>query len=292
MSQNIPQPPPRWARGDVGREIGKWIMGEIEQALQAAGIHGSKIDAGHVVGVIAVGVSKISTYLATTLIGTRGGINLSTNFEAADDIINDWVDVDLSDTAVTPDTYGDTTHSLTLTVDAKGRVTGVAENVIAAPPAALDDLTDVTAPTPTTGEVLTWNGTAWVNTVPITLNQRRVSLVFQFGDNTNAIVAGTERDQWVEVNFEATIEGWSLLADASGSMVVDVWKDTYANYPPVVGDSITAAAKPTLTAQNKNTNSTLTGWTTAIARGDTIKVHVDSASTVKGATLTLFLVKT
>ena len=28
---------------------------------------------------------------------------------------------------------------------------------------ALDDLSDVTAPTPTTGDVLKWNGTAWVN---------------------------------------------------------------------------------------------------------------------------------
>jgi len=28
---------------------------------------------------------------------------------------------------------------------------------------ALDDLSDVTAPSPTTGEVLLWNGTAWVD---------------------------------------------------------------------------------------------------------------------------------
>ena len=28
---------------------------------------------------------------------------------------------------------------------------------------ALDDLADVTTPAPTTGDVLKWNGTAWVN---------------------------------------------------------------------------------------------------------------------------------
>jgi hypothetical protein len=33
-------------------------------------------------------------------------------------------------------------------------------------PTTLDSLTDVNAPTPTNGQVLTWNGTAWVNSTP------------------------------------------------------------------------------------------------------------------------------
>ena len=32
---------------------------------------------------------------------------------------------------------------------------------------ALDDLADVTAPTPTTGDLLSWNGTAWANSVAV-----------------------------------------------------------------------------------------------------------------------------
>jgi len=35
-------------------------------------------------------------------------------------------------------------------------------------PSTLDDLSDVTAPSPTNGQVLTWNGTAWVNNTPAT----------------------------------------------------------------------------------------------------------------------------
>jgi hypothetical protein len=35
-------------------------------------------------------------------------------------------------------------------------------------PTTLDSLTDVTAPSPTNGQVLTWNGTAWVNSTPST----------------------------------------------------------------------------------------------------------------------------
>lgn len=126
----------------------------------------------------------------------------------------------------------------------------------------------------------------------VPINLRRVSIAFQFGDGTNAIDSSTEREQWLELNFACTIEGYSITADAVGSIVVDLWKDSYANYPPVVGDSITASAKPTLSAAQKATDSTLTGWTTTLARGDTLKAHVDSAGTVKAVTLTLYIVKT
>lgn len=257
--EQLPTPPSRWARGDIGRVIGSWIMGELATALAAAGIRGSKINAGNLVGVLPLGVAKIAVLVDAVLVGTRSKLNFINNFEATDNEPDDSVDVDLSDTGVVAGTYGDATHTVELDIDAKGRVTGAADVAIS------------------TGA---------------TANQRRLSLVFQFGDGTNAIVAASEREQWVEANFDGAIEGWSLLADVSGSIVVDVWKDTYTNYPPVVGDSITAAAKPTLTAQTKNTDVTLTGWTTAIVRGNTIKVHVDSASTVKAVTLTLFILKT
>lgn len=36
----------------------------------------------------------------------------------------------------------------------------------------------------------------------------------------------------VSVPFASTITSWVLLADQPGSLVVDIWKDAYANYPP------------------------------------------------------------
>jgi hypothetical protein len=46
-------------------------------------------------------------------------------------------------------------------------VSGVAE-ILNKPtiPTTLDSLTDVTAPSPTNGQVLTWNGSAWINSTP------------------------------------------------------------------------------------------------------------------------------
>lgn len=77
-----------------------------------------------------------------------------------------------------------------------------------------------------------------------------------------------------------TIIGVRLLADQSGSIVIDIWKDVYANYPPTVADTITAAAKPTITTDTDSEDTTLTGWTTAVAAGDVFGFNIDSVTTI------------
>lgn len=71
----------------------------------------------------------------------------------------------------------------------------------------------------------------------------------------------------------------------SGNLQLVVYKGTYASYPPSA--SIVAAAKPTLTAQTKSTDLTLTGWTKTLAEGDLLMAKVDSVSGITGATLIL-----
>ena len=96
----------------------------------------------------------------------------------------------------------------------------------------------------------------------------------------------------VTMPYSGIITGWSIAADVSGSIVIDVWKDTYTNYPPVVGDSIAGTEKPTLSSQIKNQDLTLTTWTTAVSEGDIIKFNVDSSSTVNKVYLTIYINKT
>jgi len=91
----------------------------------------------------------------------------------------------------------------------------------------------------------------------------------------------------VQIPAAGTITSWTLLADQTGSVVLDLWVDDYASFPPTVADTITASAKPTLSSVTKNTSSTLTGWTTALAAGDVIRINVDSASAVTRLTLVL-----
>jgi hypothetical protein len=79
----------------------------------------------------------------------------------------------------------------------------------------------------------------------------------------------------------------TLLADQSGSIVVDIWKDTYANYPPVDADSITASAVPTISSAAKSQDTSISGWTVAISAGDILGFNVDSISTCTRVTLSL-----
>jgi hypothetical protein len=112
------------------------------------------------------------------------------------------------------------------------------------------------------------------------------AITFQINGGGAAIAAG-EQPISFRVPFACTITGWELVADAAGSIIIDIWKDSYANFPPTNGDSIVASAKPTLTAQIKAQSSTLTGWSTALNAGDYIKLEVESAATVQLVSLTL-----
>ena len=100
-----------------------------------------------------------------------------------------------------------------------------------------------------------------------------------------AIAAGQQFD--IEIPFDMTIQSATLLADQAGDIVIDLWVDSYANYPPTDADSITASAPPTLSAAASAQDTTLTGWTTALSAGSIMRVNVDSAATVQRVTLSL-----
>lgn len=96
---------------------------------------------------------------------------------------------------------------------------------------------------------------------------------------------------YLSIPYAATINEWVIIGKESGSIVVDVWKDTYANFPPTVADSITGTEKPTLSSAQINRDQALSTWTTSIAAGDVMAFNVDSASTVTQVTLVLKVTK-
>lgn len=116
------------------------------------------------------------------------------------------------------------------------------------------------------------------------------SILFQVSNDGAALTTGIKGD--VLIPFNATITEWSLLADQTGSVVVDIWKDTYGNYPPTSGDSITGSAKPTITSSNKGQSSTLTGWTTTINAGETLRFNLDSVSTIQRLSINIKISRT
>jgi hypothetical protein len=132
--------------------------------------------------------------------------------------------------------------------------------------------------------------TAFVHDV-VTNNIRDVAIPVVIGNGVDVISTGIVG--YLEVPFACTVVAVRLLAKEAGAIVVDIWKDTYANYPPTDADTITASAVPTITATNiKSEDVTLTGWTTSIAAGNILGFNVDSVTTCTQVTLSLTVRRT
>jgi len=116
------------------------------------------------------------------------------------------------------------------------------------------------------------------------------ALEFVIDGGGAAITTGIKGD--IEVPFACTISAVTLLADQSGSIVVDVWKDTYANFPPTDADSITSATPPTISTATKAQDTTLTSWTKSITAGNILRFNVDSCTTITRVTVSIKVLKT
>jgi hypothetical protein len=119
----------------------------------------------------------------------------------------------------------------------------------------------------------------------LTLTQ---SVVIPFGDGTNVLTVNEKRRFSIPVAH--TLIRWRILSSVSGSVVFDVWRDTYANYPPVVGDSI-STSKPTLSSATNAEDSTITDWTEVGAAGDVYIVNVDSVTSCVDVVLELWFTR-
>lgn len=141
------------------------------------------------------------------------------------------------------------------------------------------DLVAIEALAGTTGALRKTAANTWA------LDDGTIGLEFTYDGHGSVPATGIMGDG--QVPFACTITGVTVLADQSGSAVIDIWKDSYANYPPTGADTITASAKPTLSSATKYTDTTLSGWTTALAAGDTIRFNLDSITTITRLTIIL-----
>ncbi len=121
-------------------------------------------------------------------------------------------------------------------------------------------------------------------------NNMRTSTVGIIIDGGETEITTGEKSE-ILIPFSGSIQSWALLADRSGSITIDIWKSTYATYPPTASDSIVASEKPFISASVKNTSSSLVGWTASINKNDTLKFYVSASSTIQRVNLTLELLR-
>lgn len=97
-----------------------------------------------------------------------------------------------------------------------------------------------------------------------------------------AIATGIKLD--LVLPFNAYLKQHVMIAKTSGSIVLDLWKCTYTAYDdsthPVVGDSVCASAKPTISSSVKAKDTTLTGWSRYWYKEEVVRINVDSCTNI------------
>ena len=208
-----------------------------------------------------------------------------------DDYLGAWVPqagsvVAALDDLTDVDTYGVTDGQALVYDDYLGEwVPGT----VAAGSVALDDLTDVDTYGVTDGEVLTYDDYLGEWVPAASAGGAGPPFPTKLGVVLDAPAASDQVD--IIVPFDCTITGVTLLADQSGDIVVDIWKDSYGNHPPTDADSITASAPPTLSTAAKSQDTTLTGWTVSFSAGDWLVFYLSSLSGLTQIDVALDLVK-
>jgi hypothetical protein len=110
-------------------------------------------------------------------------------------------------------------------------------------------------------------------------NQTIREITMNFSGGGSAIAASIT--QCTHVDYAGAIQAATIIADVSGSAVVDVKTVAYASYTgPASAASIAASAKPTLSSAIKAQDSTLTGWTKTLAANTEVCFALTGASTV------------
>lgn len=136
---------------------------------------------------------------------------------------------------------------------------------------------------PTDAFVLDREGVGTMFVEGLGLGERCITYVIDGGGSV--LSTGIVGDLYVP--FACVVSGATLLAAEAGSAVVDIWAAPFASYPPTIANSIVASAPPTLTASDHAQDTTLTGWTTAIAANSTLRFNVNSVATITRLTVAL-----
>lgn len=116
----------------------------------------------------------------------------------------------------------------------------------------------------------------------------------------SAITTGVKRR--IKIPYDCTITAdpvdghiWQIGLDQSGSISLDLWMDSYTNYPPTNADRISGtlgSQNPRVSSAIKNGSGSTTGWTLNLVGGRYLFVDVASAATATFATLGLYIVRT
>jgi hypothetical protein len=145
-----------------------------------------------------------------------------------------------------------------------------------------------------TGDVTTPAATAPSQSVPATLaasyKAGSAGVIF---DGAGGVIT-TNTIGYVQVPYNGTITGWTLVSSVSGSCTVTAFKDTYGAFPPTTTTDDIFVTPPAISATNKaqNLSAPTIGLFGTVTAGDWIGFKITGVTTVTWVNLTLSITKT
>lgn len=112
-------------------------------------------------------------------------------------------------------------------------------------------------------------------TLAATIKARAIGFSFY-----NSTALTTSDVGYVTAPYACTISAWNILVDA-GTATVDVWKIATGSAIPTVSNTITASALPAIASGTAIHSTTLTSWTTSVAKDDIFAFKVSAVATAK-----------
>jgi hypothetical protein len=95
----------------------------------------------------------------------------------------------------------------------------------------------------------------------------------------------------ITLAFNIHVRSWRLTADAAGSMLMGLWEDTFANFPPTSVDAMHEGETGPylLTGDSAKREVTDTsGWSAPTgAAGNMIRINIDSCTGITRAALAI-----
>jgi hypothetical protein len=266
------------------------VLPSTRTALPPDNVTATSGSSTSVIGADGIARSRILTTWARPADGyVLNGGHMEVQYQKAGDTA--WTGLPSVDPSVTQLYIDGVTDGASYVVQVRSvNAAGVPSEWVAAAPVTVSGTATILPPSSiggdgaSSGDVLVWDGSAWVATA--TTKPGTIGLVIDGGGS----VPTTGAKGLLQVPFAATITGWTLLADVTGSAQITVSKGTYAAFPTVT--SIVASAPPVLSSAQKSTSTALTGWTTAITAGDVLSFNLDSVTTCKRLTLELQITRT
>lgn len=145
-----------------------------------------------------------------------------------------------------------------------------------------------------TGDVDTILATSSTEVMPSALaaSYKKGSAGVVFDGAGGVITSGTTA--YAQVPYNGTIASWTIVSSVSGSCTVTAFKDTYANFPPLISSDNIFTVQPALATQVKNQNlsPTFLGSQATVTAGDWIGFTITGITTATWVNLTLSITKT